>query len=131
MLLGFISYGKFAYMNHIQGKWHSKTKYRIFAVDVPRVNEQSFKAVEQVFNQLHGQMQDINMKDRYIDGEFQLATSFEIVSIEGYIQFVFRTPEKYVDHVQTSIYAQYPDAEIIEIEDYAKDIPAKWPNDKY
>jgi hypothetical protein len=128
---GLLWSAKYSWMVYIWNKWHGKIKYKVFAVDVPKINEQSFKAVEQIFNHLHGMMATINLKEKYIDGEFQLATSFELVSIEGNIQFVFRCPEKYVDHVQTTIYAQYPDAEITEVEDYAQAMPSKWPNDKY
>jgi len=51
---------------------------------------------------------------------FQLAMSLEIVSIGGYTQFIIRVPITHKDIVEAAIYAQYPKAEISEVEDYAE-----------
>ncbi len=49
--------------------------------------------------------------------------SLEIVSIEGRIHFFIRTPTSIKDLVETQIYAQYPQAKVFEVEDYAFKIP--------
>ena len=51
--------------------------------------------------------------------------------MEGYIQFLIRTEEEYRDLLEAAIYAQYPEAEITEVEDYVGNIPHKYPDDKY
>lgn len=122
---------KFAYMNYIWGRWHSKIKYTLLAIDIPKENEQSIQAVEQMFYQFWTIYLGKNLIEKYIEGQFQLAISFEIVSIEGYTQFLIRTPEQHRDHVEAAIYAQFPNAEITEVEDYTKGIPDKYPNDEY
>jgi hypothetical protein len=64
-------------------------------------------------------------------GKTQKSFSFEIVSIEGYIQFLVRTEIEYRDLVEAAIYAQYPEAEITEVEDYVNAIPDKFPDKEY
>ena len=67
----------------------------------------------------------------YRRGFEQFSFSFEIVSIEGYIQFLIRVLEQYRDVVEAAVYAQYPEAEITEIEDYTKDLPVHYPDPVY
>ena len=62
---------------------------------------------------------------------FQLAFSFEIISIDGYIQFLIRTPSHWRDLIESSIYSQYPDAEITEVEDYVDTVPDDFPNETH
>ncbi len=113
-----------------QGKWAATNKFILLAVDVPKDTEQTPKAVEQLFSTLSGAHTEFSKWEIYYKGMFQLAFSFEIVSIDGYVQFLIRTPSHFRDLVESSIYSQYPDAEITEVEDYTKDIPA-FPNDQF
>ncbi|MEK7653410.1 MAG: hypothetical protein AAB358_02950 [Patescibacteria group bacterium] len=102
------------------------------AIDIPKNNEQTPKAVENVFTALSGSLTGHNFLDKYWFGKRDEFFSFELVSLEGYVQFLVRTPAHFRDLVEASIYAQYPEAEITEVEDYAapyKDLP--FPNDKY
>jgi hypothetical protein len=57
--------------------------------------------------------------------------SFEIVSIGGNIRFLVRTPSHFRDFVEANVYAQYPEAEITEVEDYVEFIPEDYPNEQY
>ncbi len=114
-----------------QNIYAGKIKYIFLAVDIPRGNEQTPKAVENVFTYFSGAQGSINFFDKWFEGKFQLSISLEIVSIEGYTQFVIRTPERFRDLVESAIYSQYSDAEISQIDDYTSDIPVKYPNDEY
>ena len=49
--------------------------------------------------------------------------SLEIVSIDGRIHFFVRTPSRIKDLVETQIYAQFPQAKVVEVEDYVYDVP--------
>ena len=73
----------------------------------------------------------INVRDKFWIGKRQKWFSFEIISIEGYIQFLIRTEEAYRELLESSIYAQYPEAEITEVEDYASSIPTHYPDKEY
>lgn len=106
-------------------------KWVLLAIDIPPLNVQTPMAVEQMFNHLSGALKTPDLSDKYRTGFKQRFFSFEIISIEGYIQFLIRTEESLRDLVEASIYAQYPDAEITEVEDYTTDFPTKFPNDEY
>jgi len=56
------------------------------------------------------------------------SVSFEIVGIDGEPHFFIRTPETARSLVESALYSQYPEIEIIEVSDYAKSIPQNIPN---
>ncbi|MFA6422533.1 MAG: hypothetical protein WCV92_03985 [Candidatus Buchananbacteria bacterium] len=115
-----------------QGQYASKWKFVLLAIDIPKNNEQTPKAVENLFQTIAGAHSNFNMIDSNWVGKILDSFSFEIVSIEGYTQFLIRTQSKYRDLIEASIYAQYPDAEITEVEDYTKDFAKMtFPNDQY
>lgn len=119
------------YMDAIQNRWLAKQRFVLLAVDVPRENEQTPKAVEHIFSHFHGIQKNPNAKEKYIEGYVQLPITVELVSIDGYIQYLVRTPVDHRDLVEAAIYAQYPQAEISEVEDYAFKIPAKYPDPEW
>ncbi|MDD5289762.1 MAG: hypothetical protein PHT40_01000 [Patescibacteria group bacterium] len=102
-------------------KYVKSLKWVCLAIDVPKNNEQSPKAVEQIFNQISGYLSGLNWWEKWWKGMFVPAFSFEIVSIGGYVQFVIRVTKNFRDLLEAAVYAQYPDAEISEIEDYTAD----------
>ncbi len=108
-----------------------KTKYVLLAIDVPKETEQSPKAVESVFTALAATYSKPNKYQCYWLGQYQEPFSFEIASLGGYIQFFIRTPVQYRDLVEAAIYAQYPDAEIVESEDYIDRIPSDFNTEQY
>lgn len=119
------------YLDFIQTRFVMNTKYILLAVDVPRENEQTPKAVEHLFSHFHGIHKNPNFLEKYRDGYVQPTITVEIISIAGYIQFLVRAPEVQRDLVEAAIYAQYPNAEVSEVEDYVDQFAAKFPNDEY
>ncbi len=103
-------------------------KWVLLAVDIPPMFIQTPKAVEQIFAHLSGARIQPNIGEKYWQGKKQKSFSFEIVSIDGYIQFLIRTEEGFRDLVEAAIYAQYTEAEITEVEDYVGNIPAHFPD---
>lgn len=114
-----------------QGKFAATIEYILLAIDVPKDSEQSPKAMEQVFATVTGAHSPLNAKEKYLYGKFQMPFSWEIISIDGYIQFLVRAPKVFRDLVEASIQAHYPDAEITEVHDYTEGIPKSYPNDRY
>ncbi len=112
-------------------QWGDTHNFTLLAIDIPRGNEQSPKAVENMFAYLAGAHATLNLIEKYWEGRYQLAFSLEIVSIEGYTQFLIRTPAQSRDLVESAIYAQYPDAEITEVSDYTDSVPSTYPDDEY
>jgi hypothetical protein len=115
----------------LKTKFTRKWKWVILAVDIPPLFIQTPKAVEQIFAQLSGSISSISVKEKYTVGKTPKNFSFEIISIEGYIQFLVRTEEEFRDLVEAAIYAQYAEAEITEVEDYVDNIPDKFPDENY
>jgi len=100
--------------------YHEKNRrFILLAIDVPRLNEQSPKAVENIFTQLHGALPGRNnLWENWWVGKTTDYFSVELVSIEGYVQFLVYTQDVYRDMVESAFYSQYPDAEITQVEDY-------------
>ncbi|MFA6547418.1 MAG: hypothetical protein WCT11_00545 [Candidatus Magasanikbacteria bacterium] len=109
----------------------SNWQWVLLAVDVPPLYIQTPKAVEQIFAHLSGAKVGIRLSEKYWIGKRQKNFSFEIISIEGYIQFLVRTELAYRDLVEAAVYAQYPEAEITEVEDYVDLIPKTYPNETH
>ncbi len=119
------------YLIYIEDKFAATLKNIILAVDVPRGNEQSPKAVENLFTYLGGAHGSINFFEKWFEGKFQQSFSFEIISIEGYTQFLIRTPAESRYLIESAVYSQYPDAEISEIDDYTIGMPTKFPDEEW
>ena len=114
-----------------QNKYMSTWEWILLAIDVPPDTIQSPKAVEQIFAHLSGALFEPNIGQKYWQGVRQRWFSLEIISLEGYIQFLVFTEANYRDLVEAAIYAQYPMAEITEVEDYVGAIPSKYPNETH
>lgn len=119
------------YLSYIQGKFAASLKNTILAIDIPKGNMQSPKAVENLFAYLGGAHGSISFWEKWFEGKFQESFSFEIVSIEGYTQFLIRTPLAFRNLLESAIYSQYPDAEIAEIDDYTEGMPTKFPDEEW
>ncbi|MDP3900681.1 MAG: hypothetical protein Q8Q23_06425 [bacterium] len=131
-IFGVIIYGIYlVWVDYRQGLYADRREFMLLAIDVPTANEQGPKAVEQMFAHLAGAHSSINLIEKYWDGKTQDTFSFEIVSIEGYTQFIIRTEKKYRDFIESIIYAQYGQAEIAEVEDYAQKAPDEFPDENY
>jgi hypothetical protein len=125
-LLCLVSLAWGLYFAHFEKKkrdFINNNDYSMIAIDVPKDNEQNIKAIEELFNTIHGIKHGRTNWAKYIQGSQQLWLSLEIVSIEGYIQYLVRAPSYYMGTITSTIYAYYPEAEITEVEDYMSLIP--------
>ncbi len=122
-------WGLWVYSRNV--KFANKQTYIFLAIDIPRNNIQTPKAVESIFVALAGAHMPLARWEKYAKGEYQLGFSCEIVSIDGYIQFLIRTPAHWRNLVEAAVYAQYPEAEITEVEDYLADLNPTFPSDEY
>jgi len=114
-----------------QSKWSDTHKSVLLAIDIPKGNEQSPKAVENMFSYLGGAHGSQNFYERWFEGQYQKAFSYEIVSLEGYTQFLIRTPIEFRNLIESSVYSQYPDAEISEVDDYVDTVPQRYPDEEW
>jgi len=81
---------------------------------VPKNNERTPAAAELLFAALHGVFN--------YSSKIQPEMSFEIVSINKFIQFYFSVPRDLKEFVEGQFYAQYPTVEISEVEDYTEKV---------
>jgi hypothetical protein len=131
LALAFFAIAMEIWKKHQQQEYMATWQWTILAVDVPAQFVQSPKAVEQVFTHLSGAQINYSVYERYFLGKVPKWFSFEIISIEGYIQFLIRTEIEFRDLVEAAIYAQYTEAEITEVEDYIDSAPDAFPNDTH
>lgn len=116
---------------HRREHYRHNQKYVFLAVDVPKLTEESPKALEHLFSVVSATWGGPNFREKWIDGEVSPVFSFEIVSLGGYIQYFIRTPARFRDMVEAALYAAYPDVEIAEAEDYTKNAPEKFPSEEW
>ena len=95
-------------------EWSNAQEYTILRIDVPKNNDKSPLAAEQMFAAIHGIYAE--------SARFQNHLSFEIVSKEKFIQFYVYLPVHLKDFVEGQIYAQYPTVEITEVGDYTTEL---------
>lgn len=126
-----LMYAWFKWDIYVLNKFDAQRRWVLLAIDVPKDNIQTPRAVENIFSLLAGAHSSTKLLKRYFAGEHGDWFCFEIVAIEGYVQFIIRTVDTYRDLVESAIYGQYPDAEITEVEDYTQGYPTNFPDDKY
>ncbi|MFH0818970.1 MAG: hypothetical protein V1898_03180 [Patescibacteria group bacterium] len=116
------------WLEYIQERTKHSRKFVLMSVNVPKDNEQSMKAIEQIYAHIYGTYDTPNFVEKWWDGWTMEVFSLEIISDGGYIKFYLRCVDYHQDIVEAAIYAQYPDAEIYEIppeDDYRKKLTVK------
>lgn len=110
------------YYFEIVTQFVASQKWVYLSIKVPRENLTSTLAVEQIFNQLHALFSTLTFANKYIEGKVMLWYSLEIVSLGGKVNFIIRAPIDTKELVESSIYGQYPTAEVVEVNDYMENI---------
>lgn len=98
-------------------------KWVLLEILVPREVVKSPAAMELVFINAFYHQSIKSFWEQYIIGAPVFWFSLEMVSIDGRVHFYVRTPSRLKNLVETQIYAQYPQAKVIEVEDYVFKIP--------
>ena len=119
------------WLEYIQTKYIKSQGEVLLEIRIPKDVERSPKIDEQIFSGLHGIQKGGNLIEKYWKGYIQEWFSFEIVGREGDIHFFVRTLPKFRNLAEAQIYAQYPQAEIAEVDDYVSSVPQDIPNEKH
>ena len=89
----------------------------LLVLEIPKANDKSELAAEQLFASLHGILRDRN--ELKYTGGVQEHLSFELASVNGQIRFYVWVPKTFQSFVEGQIYSQYPSVQIHEAdEDY-------------
>ncbi len=119
------------WMDHVQDRYIGKLKWINLEIIAPRELEKSPLPMEMIFAGFAGVMKTPTAEEVYIKGELPAGFSMEIVGTEGNVRFFVRTQVGFRNLVEAHFYAQYPDIEIVEAEDYVHDIPVNIPNNEW
>ena len=113
---------------YLRWKKFLSTEHILLEIRIPKVVDRTPKAMEQVFSGLHALFDQPRFIEKYFQGKYQQWASVEMVSIEGATHFYIHVPRAHKNLVQSHVWAQYPEAEISEAEDYVKKVPMDIPN---
>lgn len=104
---------------YINELFYSGLKWKLLEIKIPQEIRRSPAAMEMILtNAMYQTGGYSNWIHKYWSGNKPLWFSLEIVSIEGSLHFFIRTPDKFARLIETQVYAQYPQAEVYEADDY-------------
>lgn len=126
MFVIFVPIGLSMYADKNKAKFSASLSYTLLAIEPPKNNDQSMSAVEKIFVSLTSTYASISDWERIKTGKYNPPISFEIVSLDGYIQFIIRVQSTYAEYVSALFYAQYPECRIYEIADYTDRLPTSF-----
>ena len=108
-----------AWRNYRRAEVIDTTEHTLLILEIPRANDKSEMAAEQLFASLHGILRD--KRELRLSGGMQEHISFEIAAIGKLIRFYVWVPKHLQNFVEGQVYAQYPTVQIREAdEDYTK-----------
>jgi hypothetical protein len=108
------------WIKHRNAEWLATLKWTMLEIKIPRDIYKTPFAMEVALGNALLQTGGVGTRyKRWWQGRVLVWFSLEIVSTEGDIHFYIRTPKQFVNIIQSQIYAQYPQVEIFEVEDYA------------
>ncbi len=90
----------------------------LFEIILPGQIKQGPEAMEEFLSAIHVNPGESTFIAKYIKGSTRPYWSFELVSIEGELHMYIWTWSKFAEFIKAEFYAQYPDAELVEVEDY-------------
>ena len=109
--------------------WTPTREWTMLEIFPPREIERGPKMMENIFIALTGVLTTYNTFNEYLEGAwYHDRFSFEIVGEEGKMHFYIRTQKKYRAMIEAHVYAQYPDAKVLEVSDYTDNFPKMVPN---
>jgi hypothetical protein len=116
------------WMDFIVGKYAGSIQYVLLEIIPPREIEKSPKLMESFFAGFAGVHTTYNTTDEYCKGMVLPKLSLEIVSDGGNVHFYFYVQKNFRNLVESNLYAQYPDSQILEVNDYTLSVPKMVPN---
>jgi hypothetical protein len=108
------------WMMYINQKYLASMDWVMLEIKLPREIDKSPLAAEMA---LAGMLQSSSVSKvfhRNFEGKLPHYGSLEIASIEGVIHFYIRVQRKFKTLMETNMYSQYPEIEIVEADDYTK-----------
>ncbi len=108
--------------------WLNSLEFIVLEVIPPRDYEKSPKVMETFFTGLAGVLTTLSQWDIWTKGAVMDRFGMELIGEEGRVHFCIRTLKKHRNMVEAQIYSMYPNAEVVEVEDYVRKFPRIVPN---
>ncbi len=119
LAVGYLGYLAFkVWLHYIQQDFISGIEFVLLEIIPPREVLRSPQAMELFLSNALYHWSNKGGKEEYWQGAVWLWFSLEIVSIEGQVHFYIRTPSRVRGLIETQMYAQYPQSQVKEVEDY-------------
>lgn len=112
-----------------QNKFSGTLKFIVLEIQVPRDTVQTPKGMENFFSNMAGMLSTPTWKEKWLLGKEMPVFSFELASLGGSIHYYIRAQSKFKELLEATLYAQYPEAIIIEVPDWTNDLVVDYPND--
>ncbi len=110
------------YLIYIRSRYIKNEKRILLEIKIPKEIIKSPRAMELLL-EIFYQTYEGELIDRYIKGSVRGYFSLELVSIGGKIHFYFNIPKFFHNLVESRIYSQYPEVEIITCDhDYTENV---------
>lgn len=109
--------------------WYNKYNWTMLEIIPPRDDERGPKPMEVFYTGLTGVLTTHHTFTLWKEGAYrQDPFGVELVSEEGRVHYYIRVLKKYRNLIESQVYAQYPAAQIFEVEDYYNKFPKVIPN---
>lgn len=105
----------------------AKLNWVYLEIQIPPNVTRTPKAMEEVFNALHGIYRKGNWHTRNVEGYIPPYYVFELIGNNGNLRFFIRCSNSHKELVKSRIYSQYPEARVEEVEEPLKNLPEKTP----
>lgn len=105
LILGYLTFRNYRRIDAVKA-----TESVLLVLEIPKANDKSELAAEQLFASLHGILRDKN--ELKYTGGLQEHLSFEVASVNGQIRFYVWVPKSLQSFVEGQIYSQYPTVQI-------------------
>ncbi len=104
----------------------------VLEVKIPQDVIRPLRAMENVFNGIWGSYDPPkDWRASHFEGKVILGASFEIAGINGVPHMYVRLPASNRKLIESAIYAQYPEVEMVEVPDYTRQVPEDIPNEDW
>lgn len=119
---------KILWMDFVNGVYWGKMNWIMLEIIPPNDIEETPQAMEMIYDSVMGITKGINAVEEFVNGETTMYMSLELVSKEGEIHFYIRVAKQFKNLIESNIHAQYPTAEVREVDDYVNEVPKVIPN---
>lgn len=124
-------FGKNLWRDYLKARYFSELQWVLLEVRIPRDIQKTPEAMEQIFAGLQGMYWEFDPWEDWWQGLQHDYLVFEMASMGGETRFYVRVPVFFRNIVEAQVYAQYPECEIVEVEDYLASLPSRIPSGEW